>query len=138
MSIDLYMEDENGASLGEVLDPDGLTDRIVALAGHGGTVCLRFIHPEGDTTFNQLQLPTLIRELKAARAYLTEERLVTLGESELASAHAAGHGPSLLHAIKVRNERVRLGDVAAHLERIMALAEEARGKPHTYLKFYGD
>jgi hypothetical protein len=138
VSIDLYMEDENGAPLGEVLDPGDLTDRIVALAAHGGTVCLRFIHPEGNTTFNQFQIPTLVRELQAARAYLTEERLATLGESELASAHAARYGPSLIHAIKVRNQRVQAADVGAHLERMIELAEEARGKAHTYLKFYGD
>lgn len=138
MGIDLYMEDENGASLGEVLDPDDLTDRLVALAAHGGTVCLRFIHPEGNTTFNQFQIPTLVRELRASRAYVTEERLATLGQSELASAHAARYSPSLIHAIKVRNERVQAADVAAQLERIIKLAEEARGKAHTYLKFYGD
>jgi hypothetical protein len=138
VSIDLYMEDEEGAPLGEVLDPDDLTGRIVALAAHGGTACLRFVHPEGNTVFNQLQIPTLVRELRAAWAYVTDERLAALGESELASARAAQHGPSLIHAIKVRNDRVQTADVLAHLEKVIALAEEARGRPHTYLKFYGD
>ena len=30
------------------------------------SVCLRFIDPYGDATFNQLQLPLLLRELKDA------------------------------------------------------------------------
>jgi hypothetical protein len=138
VSIDLYMEDENGAPLGQVSDTYDLTGRIIALAAHGGTVCLRFVHPEGNTTFNQLQIPTLLRELRAARAYVTEERLVVLGACELASADTAGHGPSLIHAVKVRNQRVQATEVAAHLERIIELAEQARGRAHTYLTFYGD
>lgn len=138
MSIDLYMEDEEGAVLGEVPDPDDLTGRVVALAAHGGTACLRFIHPEGNTVFNQLQIPTLIRELEASREYLTEERLVMLGQSELSSAREAKWAPSVIHAIEVRNERVRVEEVRSHLERLLELVEQARGQAHTYLKFYGD
>ena len=138
MSIDLYMEDEEGAVLDEVLDPDDLTGRVVALAGHGGTACLRFIHPEGNTVFNQFQIPTLIRELEAAREHVTDERLAILGQSELDSAREAKWAPSVIHAIEVRNQKTQAGAVQAHLERLLALAEQARGKAHTYLKFYGD
>jgi hypothetical protein len=138
MSIDLYLEDEGGAALGEVLDPDDLTGRIVALAGHGGTVCLRFVHPEGNTVFNQFQIPTLIRELQAARGHVTPERLVVLGQSELESAHQAKWGPAVVRSIEIRNGRVGVQNVLAHLERLLELAEQARGRPHTYLKFYGD
>jgi hypothetical protein len=138
MSIDLYMEDEEGAALGEALDPGDLTGRIIALAAHGGTVCLRFVHPEGNTVFNQFQIPTLIRELEAAREYVTEERLAVLGRSELASAREARWAPSVIHAIEARNLKVQTADVRAHLERLVELSEQARGKAHTYLKFYGD
>jgi hypothetical protein len=138
MSIDLYMEDEEGAPLGEVLDPDDLTGRIVALAAHGGTVCMRFVHPEGNTVFNQFQVPTLIRELEAARNHVTDERLALLGQSELASAREARWSPSVIRAIEIKNQRVRAEDVRAHLERLLDLAEQARGKAHVYLKFYGD
>lgn len=138
MSIDVFLEDEDGAALDEVLDPDDLTGRIVAVAGHRGTVCLRFIHPEGNTVFNQLQISTLIRELEAARGYVTEERLALLGRSELESARQAGWAPSIVHALEVRNERVRAEDVRAHLDKLVALGERARGRVHTYLKFYGD
>lgn len=138
MSIDLYMEDEEGTPLGEVLDPDDLTGRIVALAGHTGTVCLRFIHPEGNTVFNQFQIPALVRELEAARGYVTQERLALLGQSELSSALEAQWSPSLIHAMDVRNQRISAGEVLAHMERLLALAKEARGKSHAYLKFYGD
>lgn len=34
--------------------------------------CLRFIDPYGDTTFNQLQLPVLVAELRAAAADASE------------------------------------------------------------------
>jgi hypothetical protein len=138
MSIDLYMEDEEGAALGEVLDPDDVTGRVLALAGHGGTVCLRFVHPEGNTVFNQFQIPTLIRELEAAREYVTDERLALLAQSELSGAIEARWAPSVVHAIEVRNQGVRTEDVRAHVERLLELAEQARGKAHTYLKFYGD
>ena len=138
MSIDLYLEDENGVALGEVLDPDDLTERVVALAAHGGTTCLRFVHPEGNTVFNQLQIPTLARELEAARAFVTEERLVTLGRCELASAVEARWNAAVIRAIELRNQNTRATDVRAHLERILELATQARGKAHTYLKFYGD
>jgi hypothetical protein len=138
MSIDLYIEDEEGEALGEVLDPDDLTHRIVLLAAHGGTVCLRFVHPEGNTVFNQFQIPTFIRELEAARDHVTDERLAMLGQSELASAREARWAPSVIHAIEVRNQKVRTADVLAHLERMIELAEQVRGKAHKYLKFYGD
>jgi hypothetical protein len=138
MSIDLYMEDEEGTSQGEVLDPEDLTGRIVALAGHQGTVCLRFIDPYGNTVFNQFQIPTLMRELEAAREYVTDERVATLGQSELESAREAKWTPTLIHAIEARNQRVRAEDISAHLEQLLGLARSARGRAHTYLKFYGD
>jgi len=132
------MEDEEGAALGEVPDPDDLTERIVALAGHSGTVCLRFVHPEGNTVFNQFQIPTLIRELEAAREFVTEERLATLGQAELESAREAKWTAAVIRAIDLRNQRTTAEDVQAHLARILELADQARGKSHTYLKFYGD
>jgi hypothetical protein len=138
VSIDLYMEDEEGAALAEVLDPGDLTRSVVALAGHAGTVCLRFVHPEGNTVFNQYQIPTLIRELEAARSHVDPERLALLSDSELASARQAAWAPSIIHALEVRAQRVRAEDVLGHLDSLIDLAERARGKPHTYLKFYGD
>ncbi len=132
------MEDEEGAAFGEVLDPGDLTGRIVALAGHGGTACLRFVHPEGNTVFNQFQIPALVRELEAAREYVTEERLVTLGQSESASAREAGWSPSLIYALEVRSRQTCIEDVKDHLENLIELAQKAGGRAHTYLKFYGD
>jgi len=138
MSIDLFMEDEEGAALGEVLDPEDLTGRVVALGGHSETTCLRFIHPEGNTVFNQFQIPTLIRELREARGQITEQRLTLLSRSELVSAREAGWSPSLVHSLEVRALKTRIEDVREHLEKLIELAEQARGKTHTYLKFYGD
>ncbi len=64
-------------------------------------------HPEGNTVFNQLQIPTLIRELEAARTHVTEERLAVLGQSELDSAREAKWSPTVIHAIELRNQRTR-------------------------------
>ena len=138
MSIDLYIEDEDGTSEGEVLDPHDLTGRIAALAGHESTGCLRFIDPDGNTVFNQFQILALIRELEAAREHVTDERVARLGQSELESAREAKWDPTLIHSIESRNRRMRAADIRAHLEELLALARRARGKPHTYLKFYGD
>lgn len=138
MSIDLYIEDEDGAPLGEVLDPHDLTSRIVALAGHGETACLRFVHPEGNTVFNQLQIPTLIRELQAARVHISDERLRVLTQGELESARRAKWGAAVERSIEMRSQRAGAENVKTHLRRMLELAEQARGRPHTYLKFYGD
>jgi hypothetical protein len=132
------MEDEDGNSLGEVLDPGDLTGRIVALAGHRNTVCLRFVDPYGNAVFNQLQIPALIRELEAARVYVTQERLASLGESELKNAQEAKWDATIVHALRVRKERMSADQVREHLERLLELVRRARGRVHTYLKFYGE
>jgi hypothetical protein len=67
MGIDAFLEDETGAKFGEVLDERNVLLRAVLAGGHDSTVCLRFIQPWGDTTFNQLQVPHLIVELRALR-----------------------------------------------------------------------
>jgi hypothetical protein len=66
--------------------------------------CLQFIDPYGDTTFNQLQIPVLISELR----------------SLLESEHCRKH------------EKLRA------FEGVVSFIEKARGRVHTYIKFYGD
>lgn len=65
MGIDLRWEDENGKQLEEVLDPQMYISALVLNADLTGTICLKFIDPYGDTTFNQRQIPVLIEEVKA-------------------------------------------------------------------------
>ena len=50
----------NGLHLVFEMMPQGLADSELK-----DTVCLRFIDPWGDTTFNRLQIPVLISELES-------------------------------------------------------------------------
>jgi len=138
MGVNLFTEDERGARLAELLDPHGFVGCIVALAGHEKTVCLRFVDPYGDTLFNQLQIPVLIRELEAARDLITDERVAELGQEKLESARKAGWAPMVIQSIESSNRTLTATDIRAHLERVLNLARRTQGKAHTYLKFYGD
>jgi hypothetical protein len=65
MGVDLRWENENGSRIDEIPDPQMYISHLVLQTDLTGTTCLRFIDPYGDTTFNRLQIPTLIEELKA-------------------------------------------------------------------------
>jgi hypothetical protein len=54
--IDAFLEDERGKQLGEVLDPETLLSRAIQHGGLDSTVCLRFLDPWGNATFNSLQV----------------------------------------------------------------------------------
>lgn len=138
MGVNLYMEDERGTRLAELLDPQGSVGWIVSLAAHDETACLRFIDPYGDTVFNQLQIPVLIRELEAARDLITDERVTKLGQQALESAREAKWAPMVIQTIESSNRRLAASDIRAHLERVLDLARRTLGEVHTYLKFYGD
>jgi hypothetical protein len=58
-------KNERGDVLAAVADPEMLFARLVRHSEWSNTVCLRFIDPYGDAVFNQLQIPTLVRELEA-------------------------------------------------------------------------
>lgn len=65
MGVDLRWENEDGKQLDEILDPQMCISHLILNTDLVGTTCLRFIDPYGDTTFNQLQIPILIQELKS-------------------------------------------------------------------------
>jgi hypothetical protein len=65
MGVNLRWEDENGGRIDEILDPAMCISHLVLNTDLAGTACLRFIDACGDTTFNQLQIPVLIEELKS-------------------------------------------------------------------------
>jgi hypothetical protein len=65
MGVDVKWEDENGARLAEIPDPHKCISHLVLNTDLAGTTCLQFIDPYGDTTFNRLQIPILIEELKS-------------------------------------------------------------------------
>ncbi len=138
MGVNLYMEDERGTQLAELLDPQGYVGCIVSLAGHEKTACLRFIDPYGDTVFNQLQIPVLIRELEAGRDLVTDERVTELAQHALESARAAKWAATVIQSIESSNRRLAASEIRAHLERVLDLARRAQQEVHTYLKFYGD
>jgi len=138
MGVNLYIEDENGAQLAEVLDPRGFVGRIVSLVGNQATICLRFIDPYGNTVFNQLQILTLIRELETAREQVTDELVAKLAQEFLEKARKARWSPAVIQEIESSNRSVSASDIRGHMERMLALALRAQGKVHTYLKFYGD
>jgi len=138
MGVDLYLEDERGTKLAEVHDPRGFMPCIVSLAGQEGTVCLRVIDPYGDTLFNQLQIPVLIRELEGARDMVTDKALARLGQRALEDARKAQWAPAVIEAIESSNRGLSVSDICSHLDRVLDLARRAAGQVHTYLKFYGD
>jgi hypothetical protein len=73
MGIDAFLETESGDALGEVFDERNRLSRAVQAGGHDSTVCLRFIDPWGDATFNWMQIPILIMELRALRERVDDE-----------------------------------------------------------------
>lgn len=64
MGIDVKWEDERGHTIETIGDAQGHFSRVVQTADLGQTMCLRFLDPWGDTTFNQAHIPVLIDELQ--------------------------------------------------------------------------
>ena len=77
MSIDTRWEDENGNEIELVLSPPrSRFEALIPEANVEWFPCLRYIDLYGDTTFNQLQLPQLLADLKQviSEAALPETR----------------------------------------------------------------
>ena len=67
MGIDIAWVGENDEQIQFISDAQGaLMSCVLRSAGLDNTLCLRFIDPFGDTTFNQRQLPFLATELDDA------------------------------------------------------------------------
>lgn len=62
MGITIQLEDERGNREGELL-LDTFLFHAIPPTTDTSYVCLRFIDPYGDTIFNRLQIPVLIKEL---------------------------------------------------------------------------
>ena len=71
--IDIARQDEGGTELARYMDP-GIVSELLTVADPDGR-CLAFIDPYGDTTFNQLQLPVLLAEIRAVRNRLPDGEL---------------------------------------------------------------
>lgn len=94
MGIDARLEGENGGVIESLLDVGDVFADALGAQDLSGTVCLRFIDPYGDTSFNGRQLAILISELNAlasrlpsvqARAHV--RKVVAMGEAGMAEPH---------------------------------------------------
>ena len=64
MGIDVRVETESGEVQDEVLDDQNLTEKLLPDREDNASPCLRFVDPFGDTLFNQIQIPLVIKELE--------------------------------------------------------------------------
>ena len=76
--INVVLEDENGRHF----EKDGtsvlLPQRILPALEDLTFVCLRFVDPYGDTVFNRLQIPFLLKDIERLKTAVKEEDLVVL------------------------------------------------------------
>lgn len=61
--IEVVRQDENGKVEAHFSDTGIVSEALKHL--RDGTRCVAFIDPYGDTTFNQLQIPVLVQEIRA-------------------------------------------------------------------------
>lgn len=87
MGIDLRLESESGEVQDEILDDKNLTEKLLPENDDLTSPCLRFVDRDGDTVFNQLQIPVLLLEL--------ETRLRGARQPEVKT-----HGTALVNLIK--------------------------------------
>jgi hypothetical protein len=87
MGIDLRVESESGEVQDEVLDDANLTEKLLPDRDDLTSPCLRFVDPFGDTLFNQLQIPFVVKEL--------EKKLRTPTKAEVKA-----HCEAILKALK--------------------------------------
>ena len=66
MGIDARIESEPGEAIEVLYDLDNLVKMLLPYLNDKSSIYLRFIYPYGNTTFNQSQLPVVIRELTLA------------------------------------------------------------------------
>ena len=89
MGIDARIESESGELIEELQDLDGLLETLLPDFNDETSVCLRFIDPYGDATFNQGQLPVVIRELTLAVRNADDSEVKAYGQKLLAFAEKA-------------------------------------------------
>jgi hypothetical protein len=74
VGINVEIQHESGETIAEFLDPEGaITRLVVSQHENRHSICLRFIDPYGDTTFNQQQLPHLIAEVESAIRAMSDQ-----------------------------------------------------------------
>jgi hypothetical protein len=83
MGIDVRVESESGEVQDEILDDRNLTESLMPERDDNGSPCLRFVDRDGDTVFNQLQLPVLIAELERRLRGATRPEVKDHGQAML-------------------------------------------------------
>ncbi len=89
MGINARIESETGEQIQELLDLHGLVEKLLPDFNDETSICLRFVDPYGDTTFNQGQLPVFIRELTSAIKAADEPDVKAHGQKLLGLAKKA-------------------------------------------------
>jgi hypothetical protein len=82
MGIDVELQDEMGKSVQRIGDPQSLLARALPDARDETFVCLRFIDPYGDTTFNRHQCALVADELRRVAHGASGEARAHLGKVE--------------------------------------------------------
>jgi hypothetical protein len=83
MGIDVRLENNVGDEIGTLLDYDDSLEKIALECEPQRSATLRFIDSYGNTVFNRLQIPYLIRELERARENVTDPVTVKFAEDLL-------------------------------------------------------
>ncbi|MFQ5417484.1 MAG: hypothetical protein ACE5FL_10605 [Myxococcota bacterium] len=86
MGIDIRLENEVGEEIATLLDYEDSLEKITLECVPKRSPTLRFIDAFGNTVFNRLQIPYLIRELEIARENLSDESALQFVEDLLALA----------------------------------------------------
>jgi hypothetical protein len=91
VGLSIALQDEIGDKLAIVVDPKNLFGRLLPDPADASFVCLRFIDPYQDTTFNQWQMEPFIHEMGrvATRATTAEQKQILDGVVDLARRCAA-------------------------------------------------
>ena len=80
MNLTVILEDEDGKAIKPEIDSSVFCKYLPDYI-ESGSSCLRFIDPYGDTTFNRLQVPTLLKELtELEKEILPEECKLFINE----------------------------------------------------------
>ena len=92
MGIDAIRQTEDGIAIQEVFDPSSLFQILIPFDDET-SVCLRFIDPYGETIFNQIQIPILLKELQIAISNCRDERARKHGAKVMRLIQDSGRGP---------------------------------------------
>jgi hypothetical protein len=93
MGIDVRVESENGDVEAELPDVDDLTEGLLPSFDDSTSPCLRFVDRYGDTTFNGIQLPLLIAELRKVLGTVRDAERLRHGHDMLRLAEQACSAP---------------------------------------------